>query len=75
VGERIAGEVIEETFACLTPKERSVMVLFFGLTPPYEVKTLQEIGSLLHVSLERVRQIREGALKKLKETNIRKILE
>mgnify|MGYP001245843432 CR=1 FL=1 len=46
-------------------KQKKIVILFFGLEYPYVSKTLEEIGSLLHISLERVRQLKKDALKKL----------
>lgn len=49
----------------LSPRERDVVILSFGLfdVPP---KTLEEIGKKLELTRERVRQIKEKAIRKMK---------
>lgn len=49
----------------LNPRERQVVRWRFGLEDG-RMKTLQEIGELMGVSRERVRQIESSALRKLK---------
>ena len=48
----------------LEDRERAIVRARFGLGRP--VKTLREVGEVLQVSAERVRQIEEAALKKLR---------
>jgi RNA polymerase primary sigma factor len=52
---------------CLTHRERKILYLHYGLDDGEE-KTLQSIGTLLGVTRERIRQIRNQALKKLVES-------
>ena len=66
--EQIAEDIITHCFSTLTPREKWVMTQFFGLTQPS--KTLQEISSMLHVRIERVRQIKDTALDKVKKSDI-----
>jgi len=40
-------------------------VYFYGLKDPFVSKTLQEIASILHIHIERVRQLRDTALSKM----------
>ena len=51
----------------LSPKERDVLILRFGLNNDGNKKTLDEIGSIYGVSRERIRQIENRAISKLKK--------
>lgn len=62
----IRREQIEEVLNRLTPRERDVLMMRFGLEDGY-ARTLEEVGSRLHVTRERVRQIELRALKKLRQ--------
>lgn len=55
-------EIIEE----LNPRERTVIEERFGFNPEEEPKTLQKIGEELGITRERVRQIEQQAIKKLR---------
>jgi RNA polymerase primary sigma factor len=83
-GERFAGaeaEDIQETVESqaqrefldrmfekyLTERERKILYLYYGLDDGEE-RTLEEIGSLLGVTRERIRQIRNRAFEKLRES-------
>jgi RNA polymerase primary sigma factor len=61
----IRREQIDEVLNRLTPRERDVLRMRFGLDDGY-ARTLEEVGSRLHVTRERVRQIELRALKKLR---------
>lgn len=50
----------------LTPRERRILTLYYGLEDSSEPLTLEHIGRLLGVTRERVRQIRERAFEKLR---------
>ena len=56
---------IEHSLSYLDEKERDVITLFFGLDTD-ESYTLEEIGEKYDLSRERVRQIKEKALSKLR---------
>jgi RNA polymerase primary sigma factor len=58
-------ETLHDALQTLEPRERAIITLRFGLgdDPP---RTLAEIGRLMHMSKERVRQIEEQALRKLR---------
>jgi RNA polymerase primary sigma factor len=60
---------IDRSLATLSDKESLVVKMFFGLGTPYSF-TVDEIALHTNLSRERVRQIKEGALRKLK-TNYR----
>ena len=51
----------------LSQKERDVLILRFGLNNNGNKKTLDEIGSIYGVSRERIRQIENRAISKLKK--------
>jgi RNA polymerase primary sigma factor len=57
-------KIIED---CLEPREKKVILLRFGLDGTGIAHTLEEIGDVFHVTRERVRQIEEVALKKIRE--------
>ena len=61
----IRREQIDEVLNKLTARERDVLKMRFGLDDGY-ARTLEEVGSRLKVTRERVRQIELRALKKLR---------
>jgi RNA polymerase primary sigma factor len=61
----IRREQIDEVLSRLTHRERDVLRMRFGLDDGY-ARTLEEVGTRLHVTRERVRQIELRALKKLR---------
>ncbi|MDF1503246.1 RNA polymerase sigma factor RpoD/SigA [Roseisolibacter sp. H3M3-2] len=52
----------------LTPRERKILALYYGLEDGAEEMTLERIGALMGVTRERIRQIRERAFAKLRES-------
>ncbi len=60
-------EDITKMLSQLTPKERDVLILRYGLDSSGTRKTLDEIGSQYGVSRERIRQIENRAIAKLKK--------
>ena len=58
---------IKEMLDQLSQKERDVLILRFGLNNDGNKKTLDEIGSIYGVSRERIRQIENRAISKLKK--------
>ena len=58
---------IQKMLKQLMPKERDVLILRYGLDNNGEKKTLDEIGSHYGVSRERIRQIENRAISKLKK--------
>ena len=55
------------------PRDAKVLSLYFGLEGGRE-HTLEEIGSMLGVTRERVRQLRDRALKRLREGEVGRAL-
>lgn len=64
---------IERALATLTPREGNIVRLYFGLNGKHP-HTLEEIGEEFDLTRERVRQIKEKAIKRLKQTTRSKIL-
>jgi len=72
INESLAFE-IERALCTLSPRESKVLKLYFGLgmKHPY---TLEEIGEELSLTRERVRQIKEKAIKRIQFTTRCRIL-
>jgi RNA polymerase primary sigma factor len=72
MAESLRGQ-IERTLTTLTEKERDVIVHYFGLSGT-QAKSLEDIADQLNLTTERVRQIKEQALRRLRNTSRRKSL-
>ena len=59
---------INRAVSTLSPKEADIIRMFFGLDG-YTPMTLDEIGEKFDLTRERVRQIKEKAIKRLKQTS------
>ena len=70
---RFLNDEIEEALNTLPPRDAKVLRLYFGLEGGRE-HTLEEIGSMLGVTRERVRQLRDRALKRLREGEVGRAL-
>ncbi|MCD6087822.1 MAG: RNA polymerase subunit sigma [Candidatus Hydrothermota bacterium] len=57
---------LKEMLETLSPRDRKILSLYFGLDDG-KPKTLEEIGKRMGISRERVRQLKERALKTLRE--------
>ena len=67
--ERLMHEHLARALHCaLTPRERKILALYYGLEPGAEDMTLERIGDLMGVTRERIRQIRERAFAKVRES-------
>jgi len=64
---------IERVIATLTEREREIIKMFFGIGCPE--KSLEEIGEIFGLTRERVRQIKEKAIRRLRHTSRSKILQ
>jgi RNA polymerase primary sigma factor len=58
------SQLVEAALAKLRPREAKIVRLYFGLSDHRE-HTLQEIGDMIGLTRERVRQLRDRALKEL----------
>jgi len=66
--ESLRREFLDRLFRrYLTPRERRILSLYYGLDPQEEARTLEEIGEALGVTRERIRQLRERAFAKLRD--------
>jgi RNA polymerase primary sigma factor len=64
---------IERALSSLTDREAKIIRLYYGLNNKHPF-TLEEIGEKINLTRERVRQIKEKAIKRLKHTTRNKIL-
>ena len=65
---------IEKVLSTLTPREAKIIKLYFGIDRDRPL-TLEEIGEIFNLTRERVRQIKEKALRKLRHKSRRKPLQ
>lgn len=70
--ESLAKE-IQRSLATLTEKERDVINLYYGIGMNHGL-TLEEIGAKFNLTRERVRQIKEKAIRRLKHTSRSRLL-
>lgn len=68
------SEEIKRSLATLTEREREIIVLFFGLGGVNHQLSLEEIGEKFSLTRERVRQIKDKALQRLRHTSRSRIL-
>lgn len=71
INESLSRE-IDRALATLTPREADIIRKFFGIGVPE--KTLEEIGIEFRLTRERVRQIKEKAIRRLKASSRSRIL-
>ena len=72
IHESLRTEIVR-ALETLTPREADVIKLYFGLGENHPM-TLEEIGETFDLTRERVRQIKEKAIRRLKHTSRSKIL-
>jgi RNA polymerase primary sigma factor len=73
--ERALASTVEEALSTLKDREARVLRLYFGLEDGRDPMTLEEIGALLGITRERVRQIKEKALVRLRHASRARYLE
>ena len=71
INESLSRE-IDRTLATLTERERDIIRYFFGIG--CQEKTLEEIGEEFGLTRERVRQIKEKAIRRLRHNSKSKLL-
>jgi RNA polymerase primary sigma factor len=71
--DRFLSDEIEQALTTLPPRDAKVLRLYFGLDGGRE-HTLEEIGGMLGVTRERIRQLRDRALKRLREGEVGRAL-
>jgi RNA polymerase primary sigma factor len=73
VSKSLLREDLENVLGTLSPRERDVLRLRYGLDDG-RMKTLEEIGQIFNVTRERIRQIEAKALRKLRHPNRNSVL-
>lgn len=71
INESLSTEV-ERALSTLTDRERDIIKLFFGINT--QEMTLEEIGEKFGLTRERVRQIKEKAIRRLRHSSRSKLL-
>ena len=66
VEARLLAESVNTALTTLEPRDAKVLRLYFGLQGSRE-HTLEEIGNMLGVTRERIRQLRDRALRRLRD--------
>ena len=64
---------IERSLTTLSEREREVILLFFGIGGKQGL-TLDEIGNIFDLTRERVRQLKEKAIRRLRQKSRSKLL-
>ena len=65
---------IKRSLSVLNDKERKVIEYYFGLDSNNHAYTLEEIGYMMDMTRERVRQVKDKALKKLRTRSKKSLL-
>lgn len=67
------GNEIQRSLSTLSDKERDIINMYYGIGRNYSL-TLEEIGAKFSLTRERVRQIKEKAIRRLRHTHRSKLL-
>ena len=65
---------IKRSLSVLNEKERQIIIYYFGLDSNNHSYTLEEIGYMMDMTRERVRQVKDKALKKLRVRSKKSLL-
>jgi len=65
---------IKRSLSVLSERERQVIIYYFGLDSNNHAYTLEEIGYMMDMTRERVRQVKDKALKKLRTRSKKSLL-
>lgn len=71
VNESLSRE-IDRALSTLTEREKDIIQMFFGIN--HQEMTLEEIGDRFNLTRERVRQIKEKAIRRLRQNSKSKLL-
>ena len=71
VNESLARE-IDRALSMLSDREKEIIQMFFGIN--HQEMTLEEIGDKFNLTRERVRQIKEKAIRRLRQNSKSKLL-
>lgn len=72
IKEKISNDIINEIKKVLDNRAMKIISLRYGLEYPFKSKTLKDTGSMLHLNSERIRQIEEDSIKKLRKYQLGK---
>ena len=62
--------IVHKTLNCLDERERGIIECYFGLNTHCEPMTLEAIGDKYDLTKERIRQIKEKAIRRLRHNNV-----
>ena len=65
VDERVKDE-LDSVLSLLSERERDIIECYYGMNRGYEPMTLEAIGDKFKITKERVRQIKEKAIRKIR---------
>ena len=71
---KMESDEIKRSLSVLSEKERQVIGYYFGLDNTNHAYTLEEIGCMMDMTRERVRQVKDKALKKLRTRSKKSLL-